>query len=223
MTTDPDMMAGELVLGLLDGEERAAALRRILSDPHFAAEVEWWRNHFAHLFDDYRPADAPAHITAQIVAAPAAKPRTPIWATASAAVAIAAILLLFLLPRPEPVSLPLPEARSPNLMIAALAPEAKDAKPIGTTVNMDRGELRIAGNALAPEGKIAQLWVLREGKPYSLGLLNRDGATRIIVPTARRQDLRTGAVLAISIEPPGGSPEPTPTGPVVATGTLATT
>ena len=42
-THDPepqDVAAAELALGLLDGEERAAALRRVLAEPAFAAEVE---------------------------------------------------------------------------------------------------------------------------------------------------------------------------------------
>ena len=40
---DPDMAAAELALGVLEGEERATALRRVLSEPAFAAEVERWR------------------------------------------------------------------------------------------------------------------------------------------------------------------------------------
>ena len=48
----PDMTAAELALGVLDGEERAAALRRVLADPVFAREVERWRRYLAALFAD---------------------------------------------------------------------------------------------------------------------------------------------------------------------------
>ena len=42
--------AAELALGVLDGEEKAAAMRRVLAEPEFAREVERWRTHFAEMF-----------------------------------------------------------------------------------------------------------------------------------------------------------------------------
>ena len=57
---DPDMLAGELALGLLDGRERAAALRRMLAEPPFAAEVAWWREALGPLFDEVPAAEPPA-------------------------------------------------------------------------------------------------------------------------------------------------------------------
>jgi anti-sigma-K factor RskA len=40
------------------------------------------------------------------------------------------------------------------------------------------------------------------------------------VTPSLQQQLEQGAVLAVSVEPPGGSPTGQPTGPVVATGDL---
>ena len=51
----------------------------------------------------------------------------------------------------------------------------------------------------------------------ALGLLARDGAGRVRVTNV---PVGEGVTLAISIEPLGGSPKSTPTGPVVATGAL---
>ena len=53
----PDVTAAELALGVLDGPERAAALRRMLAEPAFAAEVDVWRNHFAALLDQFPAAE----------------------------------------------------------------------------------------------------------------------------------------------------------------------
>jgi anti-sigma-K factor RskA len=39
---DREALAAELALGLLEGADRAEALRLCLSDPAFAAEVEAW-------------------------------------------------------------------------------------------------------------------------------------------------------------------------------------
>ena len=47
---DPDVAAAELALGLLEGDERAAALRRMLAEPAFARDVERWRERFGALF-----------------------------------------------------------------------------------------------------------------------------------------------------------------------------
>ena len=60
------------------------------------------------------------------------------------------------------------------------------------------------------------------GNPRSLGLLKADGVTvldRRRLPPA----LLAGgtALLAVSVEPPGGSPTGVPTGPVVYAGKLA--
>jgi anti-sigma-K factor RskA len=43
----------------------------------------------------------------------------------------------------------------------------------------------------------------------------------VIVPPELRPHVTADSVLAISVEPPGGSPTGQPTGPVIANGTLA--
>jgi len=49
--SDDRMLAGEYVLGLLEGAAKLEAERRLASDPAFAREVESWRVRFA-AFDD---------------------------------------------------------------------------------------------------------------------------------------------------------------------------
>ncbi|MGN6620061.1 MAG: anti-sigma factor, partial [Sphingomonas sp.] len=107
MTTDPDMTAAELALGLLDGAERAAALRRVLADPAFAREVEEWRDRVAGLFDDYP--DVPAPDVETVVArldraATAAPPARRGWwrGAVAAAIGIAAVLVIWFAARPPP-------------------------------------------------------------------------------------------------------------------------
>jgi len=223
---DPDMMAAEYALGLLEGTERAAAMRRSLTDPDFAREVEWWRHRFTAMFDEYRPVAAPELQIDRIVAAPVAAPATPRsgfrWAFVPLAGAIAASVAL-LLSRPEPVVPPPPVAQPQPTLLAALAPTDQRGTPIAASIDLARNEVRVVSPGLAPAGKDAQLWIIRDGVPHAIGLLARAGATRLPLPAAERALLNTDAVLAVSIEPLGGSPEPTPTGPVVASGALART
>jgi anti-sigma-K factor RskA len=59
------------------------------------------------------------------------------------------------------------------------------------------------------------------GKPHSLGLVDPGRPIKVIVPPELRPHVKADSVLAISVEPLGGSPTGQPTGPVIANGTLA--
>ena len=54
-----DLLAAELALGLLDGTERAEALRLCLSDPAFARAVDAWSIRLSPLLDSVPPVVAP--------------------------------------------------------------------------------------------------------------------------------------------------------------------
>ena len=65
-----------------------------------------------------------------------------------------------------------------------------------------------------------ELWLIPAGgKPHPLGLLRADH-TVIIIPHDLVPHTTRNAVLAVSLEPQGGSPTGQPTGPVIATGKL---
>jgi anti-sigma-K factor RskA len=51
-------------------------------------------------------------------------------------------------------------------------------------------------------------------------LIERGGVTRVPLDRLPPDLVRQGSVLAISLEPTGGSPTGAPTGPVLFTGTL---
>ncbi|MBT8416851.1 MAG: anti-sigma factor, partial [Silicimonas sp.] len=73
-----------------------------------------------------------------------------------------------------------------------------------------------------PQGRVHELWLIAEGAvaPVSLGVLENEGVTRIRVPDEIAPGVRTGTI-AISDEPPGGSPTGAPTGTVLATATFS--
>ena len=60
---DPPDLAGEYVLGTLDGAARAAAEARLARDPAFAAAVSAWQDRLAPLATLTAPADPPAAAT----------------------------------------------------------------------------------------------------------------------------------------------------------------
>ena len=70
--------------------------------------------------------------------------------------------------------------------------------------------------------RVPELWLIpADGKPRSLGLLQRRPRRHRRHPARTLRHLPTSdAVLAVSLEPQGGSPTGAPTGPVIAAGKL---
>lgn len=223
MTAEDDATAGELALGVLDGEERAAATRRVLAEPAFARSVERWRDRFAALHADWPEVEPPPGMWDRIAhALPGSDGVSPGWRWATAAAtALAAAFAGVLLLRPAPVVIQrVPVAiAAPAPLVAAIAPTT--GKPFAAVFDRGAGRLRIAGRVPVATGRSAELWAIpADGVPRALGLLTRDAATELRLAATAAGYLRPGVTLAISIEPEGGSPKPTPTGPVVATGAL---
>ncbi|MEG8043702.1 anti-sigma factor [Sphingomonas faeni] len=221
-----DVAAAELALGLLEGEERGAALRRVLAEPGFAAQVEWWRSRLAVLFDLWPEHAAPPHLAARVEASLDGTPARAqtsrfAWpALAAVTSAIAASLLLFVMVRPEPtVPVSQPIVVRPTSVLVAMLGDAKS--PVAAVYDPANGALRVAAGPGVPDARVAQLWVIGgDGVPHSLGLLS--GRPTSLAPKGvNRGRITPGATLAISVEPLGGSPTGLPTGPVVATGVVA--
>lgn len=243
MTGDPrsddmspdELLAMELALGLLDGAARTAAEARRATDPGFAALVRSYEDSLLPLAESLDPAPPPPALWERIEAAVAADSRVatpappaaptpwwdrlPLWRGATAA--LAALSLALLVTRPEPVP-PAPAPRPAGALLAAtLASEA--GRPLVTAaLDPDRAAVVVAPvDDPALDGRVPELWLIpADGRPRSLGLMDLGGTRRITVPATVLQLVAEGAVLAVSLEPAGGSPTGLPTGPVVATGRL---
>ena len=63
---DDDVLAGELVLGVLNAQQRAAAQARVEMDAQFAQRVHGWERRLAPWLGDATPVPAPAHVWLQI-------------------------------------------------------------------------------------------------------------------------------------------------------------
>ena len=104
-----------------------------------------------------------------------------------------------------------PSTQPQPLFVAAYDPVRK-ALIVTSLVN--------AGN---DPGKVHELWVIpTDGKPRPLGILEPGKTIAMKLPETLLPSLIDGSALAVSLEPPGGSPKvDTPTGPITAVGKLA--
>lgn len=202
---DDDLTAAEYVLGTLSLEDREAAARRIGQDPAFAAAVRAWEDRFASLNAEYEEAPAPdllPAIEARLLPAPPPKRGRSGWLgwLAGAATAAAVVVLVSL-------ALPIGQAALVTEIVAADAAFQYEARFDGSQLVVRRSE-----GAPAPAGEVHELWIIAPDQaPVSLGLLG-DAPLQIDYPIPPE-----GWVLAISLEPAGGSPTGAPTGPVLAT------
>lgn len=223
-----DFAAAEYVLGVLSLEARRAAELRLQRDPVFAADVAFWESRLGVLAEGVAPVSAPADIWRRIEAKISAPPaqtahKASLWeslafwrtlAIASATVAAASFGGLVYLTR-------LPSSSPP--LVASLA--EKSGQPgFVAAVNSADGSLTVIPAALLTGGerRAYELWVIPPGgTPHSLGLVDPDRPVKVVVPPELLPHVSADATLAITLEPPGGSPTGQPTGPIVANGKLA--
>jgi len=222
-TTDPrETMAAELALGLLEGEERAAALRRLLAEPGFAAEVETWQARLAPLTGEIAEQAPPEGMWPRIeralgVPGTAIVRRLNRWrALALVSTGIAASLAAFVMLGP----IEQPSLAARPMMVAQIA--APDAGPV-MLASYDAGtrRFRLTPTAMPEGGRIPELWLIpADGRPRSLGVFDPTRMTEMEMPEPMVRLIGADASLAVSMEPLGGSPTGQPTGPVVASGKM---
>jgi anti-sigma-K factor RskA len=141
-----------------------------------------------------------------------------IAATAIAAIALVVSIRELSTVAPVPAPVPAPQvAQEPRIgYVATLADDKSNARMLVTWDDRtSEVTVRRLSGSSDPSDKSMQLWGLpKEGHPVSLGVLPVGGTARFKAASVNAYPL-----LAVSVEPVGGSPNPNgPTGPVVYTG-----
>ncbi|MEP7043221.1 MAG: anti-sigma factor [Dokdonella sp.] len=235
---DPNDVAAEYVLGVLDAATRRAEQERLLRDPMFSREVAEWEARLTPLIDEIVPVPVPHALWPRICAAAGigppldrtapdlrARPRPGMWqsapfwrwlsAGAFAAVA-ASLFALFVLPQVAP---PPPQVAP---LVAKMVQDEGKALFLAT-VDVRRGIMVVQPTTVEiPQGRVPELWLIPPGDtPHSLGLLDPSRANAIVVPRELIAALAPRAVVAVTVEPPGGAPGGKPSGPIIAKGEIS--
>lgn len=222
-----DILAAEYVVGVLPADERQAASQRIERDGVFARLVDTWEVHLTPMSSAYTPVEPPVSIKAAIdrrlfSGTTTSAERAGIWASLAfwRGLATAALAALAIYVGANLLQQPTIEAPQQRL-VASLAADGSDVRYLALydAENGDVGLSHVSGDRAS--GRDFELWMIEgQNAPVSMGVIPVGSSIHITVDEAARAKLAAGAVLAISLEPAGGSPTGQPTGPVVAAGDL---
>lgn len=242
---DPELRCAEYALGALDADERRALEREADADPSLAATIDAWQRRLAPLAEDLRPLAVPARVWTRIerdlgwLPMRSAVPETPapaawwdnlrVWRFVGVGASFAAIALAVI-----NVTVLREEQHAPAQQVAQQAAQAEGymvatiARPDGiahwtATIDLRRHEMVVvpAVKPTVAADRATELWLIAPGeKPIALGVFPANTPAHMALPANVFARLGPKAVLAVSIEPPGGSPTGQPTGPVVATGEM---
>ena len=228
-------LAAEYALGVLTGEDLHRARELEKSDYRFRVEVARWCGRLAPMLDEIAPVSAPAAAWSRIEHLLGAsaddsnvvqlRRRVHQWrGIAAAMTAMAAGLAIFAVVRPPAQTSAPVQAEHPAAapLVAMLGDQQKSMKVVASWDPAARQLiLAVPGDMPSDPKHSHELWVIpSDGKPRSLGTMPASKQMHMRIAEALAQLLQQGATIAISVEPPGGSPTGGPTGPVVASGAL---
>ena len=213
-----ELQAAEYALGVLASTDREAAVLRVAREPAFAALVAAWEERLAPWVAEIPELAPPPQVWERIAAALPSEPqqRAGFWQSlvfwrsfgmVSALAAACLAVLLYL-------------SAGSQQFVASLDGEGQHI--FVAAVDVRRATVMVMPVAYRPDPvRVPELWLIPSGgKPLPLGVLTADRATQIAIPPAFADQARRDAVLAVSLEPPGGSPTGQPTGPVIGSGKL---
>ncbi|WP_300032067.1 anti-sigma factor [uncultured Roseobacter sp.] len=212
---DMQSLAAEYALGLTPVEETGAVLERLRREPEFATAVTMWQERLGVLAEDIRPAKPPRRAKKKLNKRLFGVERRPLlqragtWQLISFA-ALAGAVWISLNDLTVDVGPTVPS-------FAAQLDNADEGLTVLAVYDPSRGGIMISRTAGgARDGRVLELWAIPEGEaPVSLGVLPDSLQVWVQIPDALA--LQAPALtLALSDEPPGGSPTGAPTGDVLA-------
>lgn len=230
--TDIEALAAEHALGVLTAAQRREVEARMAADPSFAALVEGWRERLAPLAGGLAPVAPPVSLWPRIERALPANDDARLarqlrfWRGATmgamtlAAASLAAAVIFANRP-PQLIAPPPGQLLNANLVSQSGAPV-----PLFVAAYDPARKALIVTSLVKPGGDPAhvhELWVIpADGKARPLGFIEPGKTKSMPMPEQLLPLLSTGSAIAVSVEPPGGSPKiDTPSGPIAAIGKLS--
>ncbi len=217
-------LAAEYVVGSLQGKARLRFERLMVEQPSLRRLVAAWEQRLAPLANQLAPMPVSPMVWQKIrqrlgfvvvEQKPVTKPFWQWWTISSSVLASAMAGILFwntfidqpvLVPAYQDLAVLSTDKAEPTWIVRVSA----DGKTM---------QLSSLQKVTVPNDKDLELWAIANGAPESLGVVNLShGSGSLTFTTLQQQRLGKGKILAISLEPRGGSPTGSPTGAVLFTG-----
>lgn len=213
LETKDDLQAAEYTLGLLSAEERLAFENEMATRPELKAVMWRWQEVLCGLDRTTEPVKPSDQLWRRIDAtlnktASHRKPQRLLnWAGWAVAAALAGVIIFK--PATQPVSHP----------IAVLNPSAGTSQFV-VSYSPTNHTITVTGlNVTTGNDHSLQLWLIQgNAAPKSLGLLDK----RSNILSIQASQINSQALLAVSLEPKGGSLGVLPTGPILYKGIIST-
>jgi len=221
-----DKLAAEYVLGTLRGRARARFEALMRYDPRLRSLVTDWENRLTPLAGAGADIAPPARVwdaLSQRIAGKTRKPR--LWESLALWRGVAVTGAAFALILATVTGLG-PESKPPMSMVAVMndtqgQPAMTVSWPSMKAARDPYIRIKVTQKhpTMAP-GTAWELWMLPsgEGKPVSLGLITTDTDQVMKLSSEQAARIESAWGIAMSVEPSGGSPSGTPTGPLVMKG-----
>ena len=225
-----DQLAAEYALGTLRGAARRRFEAWTLDDAELRALALAWSERLVPLLDGVAPSRPHVRVWNAIEGrlpgstsrgvdrfaaggAPGWWGRLALWRGLSAAFAAVAVISIGIAMRPQAVVVPQIAQAMPNAIATLVDP--KSGKPVAVVMQGERADalvVKVAADVDVPEGKVLQLWMApsdAEGL-LSVGLLPSTAKTApaTVIASGATTPSRAKA-FGLSLEPAGGSPQPT--------------
>lgn len=229
---DDDILAAELALGLLEGEDRAQAMRKSLSDNSFSDNVAAWSKRLDPMFDEFTAFEPDPAVWKQINSAiddssvsddnqvtDILMSRLNRWRMgAIGSGAVAASLALALLYTGNTAN----EVAQPSERAVAQLTGDIEGLILAVSYNPDNAEMKINVSGMPDTDTQPEVWIVSPNqKPQSLGQIGRDGLSAMTVASDHRPLINSASLLVLTMEPESSVPHDAPSGDPVASGKIS--
>jgi anti-sigma-K factor RskA len=214
-------LAGEYVLGTLQGKAREAFVERLKQDTELQLEVAAWERRMAPLLDAVEPVDPPAAVWTKIEQhidpQPASQASAGLWNNLRfwrglSMVAATLVLVLGL----SLLGLRYETAQLQQLMVV-LNQQSQAGWLVASRDNAGFLQVSAVEPTPLPADKVCQLWLVTEaGAMLPVGVLPHTGSTQLRVPALLKQNSR----FKVSIESASHAPVERPSQEIVFEGKL---
>lgn len=220
-----NLLAGEFVLGTLQGPGRRRLERELPKNRMLRSFVEEWEQRMIPLGLSLQPMEPPAKVWNLLQRQLGPKAKTAgLWHHLgfwrSLGIFASSVALLFLVYFGSHGKMFWGQQASYVSML--MNEKAQSTWMVSLGPKMESLEVKAMHPMSLPPDKSYELWMLPGGgqAPISLGLMPMSGSMKMPLPEKARAAVAQAQGLAVSLEPAGGSPTGAPTGPVQFQGSL---